>query len=105
MGPRLLTPCTICHPQGWRLLDWSAYSKAWDVPWGPGTTAGGMALWAASFVVVAFFVMPAAYTKVSRLQAMGSGVSWNALNARCIVRHPAHRMRRVSGPILVLLCS
>ena len=42
----------------WGLFDWSRYQRRWDVPWGPGTTAAGFALWAGSFVLTGAVLVP-----------------------------------------------
>jgi hypothetical protein len=50
--------------EGWRVLDPKAYDKPWDIPWGGGAVAGGMALWLLSFGLTAFVLMPFAYTRL-----------------------------------------
>ena len=46
------------------MLDPKAYDKPWDIPWGGGAVAGGMALWLLSFGLTAFVLMPFAYTRI-----------------------------------------
>ncbi|GLI59986.1 hypothetical protein VaNZ11_002045 [Volvox africanus] len=45
----------------WGVLDVSRYSGSWQVPWGPGRVAGGIALWFGSFVGVGFVLVPQLY--------------------------------------------
>ena len=45
----------------WGVFDWKAYNYRWDVPWGAGTVAGGLALWFLSFLAVGFIVAPGLY--------------------------------------------
>ncbi|KAF8071353.1 hypothetical protein HT031_001437 [Scenedesmus sp. PABB004] len=52
--------------QGWRVFSWAAYQEApWDVPWGGGTVAATMAVWAAGFAGTAFLAVPALYVAAS----------------------------------------
>ncbi|GIL83128.1 hypothetical protein Vretifemale_11937 [Volvox reticuliferus] len=45
----------------WGVFDISRYSGSWQVPWGPGRVAGGIALWFGSFVGVGFVLVPQLY--------------------------------------------
>jgi hypothetical protein len=45
----------------WGVWDPSRYSGSWQVPWGPGRVAGGIALWFGSFVGVGFILVPQLY--------------------------------------------
>lgn len=46
---------------GWGLFSLQRYGARWDVPWGPGRVAGGLALWFASFLGVGFLLVPQLY--------------------------------------------
>ncbi|KAG2483568.1 hypothetical protein HYH03_017575 [Edaphochlamys debaryana] len=45
----------------WGVFDLKRYDGRWDVPWGAGRVAGGLALWFGSFVAVGFLVVPSLY--------------------------------------------
>ncbi|GLC33443.1 hypothetical protein PLESTB_000076200 [Pleodorina starrii] len=45
----------------WGVFDLSRYCGSWQVPWGPGRVAGGIALWFGSFVGVGFVLVPQLY--------------------------------------------
>ncbi|PNW83179.1 hypothetical protein CHLRE_06g310050v5 [Chlamydomonas reinhardtii] len=45
----------------WGVFDLARYGERWDVPWGAGRVAGGMALWFGSFVGVGFVLVPQLY--------------------------------------------
>jgi hypothetical protein len=57
-GPQTPPPDPNDQNSSWGIFDLSRYSHKWDVPWGPGRTAGGMALWFGSFVSVAVLWLP-----------------------------------------------
>lgn len=46
---------------GWQWFNLQLYAQRWNVPWDGKTVAGVMSLWALSFVVVGFFLVPGAY--------------------------------------------
>ena len=61
---------------GWRLYDLEAYSRGWEVPWGPGVVAAVLAIWAISFIAVGLFLVPGLYglagVKLSELSPQAS---------------------------------
>lgn len=46
---------------GWQWFNLQLYAQRWNVPWDGKTVAGVMSLWALSFVMVGFFLVPGAY--------------------------------------------
>ncbi len=58
----MAAPKSAGDKAGWGVLDGQRYAYRWDVPWGAGTTLGGMALWFTTFVAVALVTMPGLYT-------------------------------------------
>ncbi|EFJ52218.1 hypothetical protein VOLCADRAFT_120396 [Volvox carteri f. nagariensis] len=45
----------------WGVFNASRYTGSWQVPWGPGRVAGGLALWFGSFIGVGFVLVPQLY--------------------------------------------
>ncbi len=47
----------------WGIFDAGMYRQGWEVPWGPGTIAGGLGLWVFTFGAVAFLGVPGLFVK------------------------------------------
>lgn len=91
----------------WGLFDGSRYAQRWDVPWGPGRVAGGMALWFGSFIGVGFLLVPALYRAagVSLYElSPEAGAPYTARNTLCsmtTVRFFQHTCHRLHQPPLL----